>query len=188
MTSILQYAIEESQELSQDILDVILHPLLPASKLDNPAAFRFVSTLIRSVKLVIQEPITKFINYVLVGSVANSEGQDESDLSEFIYSIIYELHKISPQLLVNVLPNVAVQLEAEEDVVRAKAVKLMGRLFSSPQASYEQEFHKNFKDFLRRFMDSCVDVRLAMIENGAMLMANKPDCIPAVEGRVLYLF
>lgn len=43
----------------------------------------------------------------------------ESALAEHIQSIVYELHKVTPQMLVYILPNIADQLQAEEtDVSR----------------------------------------------------------------------
>lgn len=103
-----------------------------------------------------------------------------SELAEHIYALIYELHKISPTLLLRILPNVCVQLQAEEVSTRLRAVKLLGRLFASPLANYAQEYKKNFKDFLGRFLDISVDVRKEMIECGFMILKHKHGVMSVV--------
>ena len=53
------------------------------------------------------------MNNVLVGAPTGAKGKDsgESELTDHIYPLIYELHKVSPELLLKVLPNICVQLQ-----------------------------------------------------------------------------
>jgi len=176
--SILQTVIEEVETLDQDLLDLFLAPLIPSAKADNPAAYNLCQSVLRRCELAIQGPINAFVNRSLVGSMGElgpMGSGEESNLSEHIYAIIYELHKVHSGLLLRILPNVCVQLQADEAEVRLKAVKLLGRLFASPHADYGVEYNRNFKDFLGRFVDVAEDVRLEMIECGYMIMKNKED-------------
>ena len=150
MVTILQACIEESESrFEQDLLDVILQPLLPSSKAENLAAYKLCQAVLRRTTAIMQGPISGFVNHVLVGT-ATSTAESGSDLSDQIYPLVFELHKISPDLLLRVLPNICVQLQAEEEDVRLKAVKLLGRLFASQQAEYGTEFSRNFRDFLKK--------------------------------------
>jgi len=178
MANVLQACIEESSDLDQDVLDILLTPLLPNSKAENPAAYMLVGNVLRRVASVIINPITAFINHILVGAGSSDKG---SELADHVYSLIYELHKISPSLLLRVLPNVSMQLQSEDETIRTNAVKLLGRLFAYPHADYCTEFHKNFKDFLNRFLDISATIRSEMVENVALIMKRKPSLINQIE-------
>ena len=66
--------------------------------------------------------------------------------------------------------------------VRLKAVKLLGRLFASPQANYGIEFSRNFRDYLGRYADVSASVRLEMLDNGALIISRKQQLRSLVEG------
>jgi sister-chromatid-cohesion protein PDS5 len=146
-----------------------------------------ISAVLRRVAGVIQAPVSRFVNYVLVGSAVPEKGKN-SELAEQVYSLIYELHKISPGLLLRILPNICEQLQVDEEAVRQNAVKLLGQLFASPHAEYGVEYKKNFRDFLGRFLDVSVAVRLEMVESGALIMKRKPELRAQVEGEQLHDF
>ena len=179
----LQFCIDESEEIDQELLDILLAPLLPASKAENPVAYDLVGGVLRRVTGNIQNNISSFVNHVLVGT-APSMREKASELSDHIYPLIYELHKISPGLLLRVLPNVCEQLKAEEEEVRLRAVKLLGRLFASQNAEYGAEFGRNFREFLSRFVDVSKAVREEMVDQCALIMRRKQDLRAAVEEKM----
>lgn len=177
--SILQSCIEESTELDSELLDVLLTPLLPTSKTDNPVAYKIIENVFRHVAAHIEPSLSKYLNQILIGANVG----ETPEIAENVYPIIYELHKISPELLNRVLPNICLQLETEDDEIRLRAVKLVGRLFASKNANYGVEFGRNFKEFLNRFSDLSVDVRSEMIEIGALIMSRQPHLFALVEGK-----
>lgn len=77
------------------------------------------------------------------------------------------------------------QLQVDDEEVRLKAVKLLGRLFASQLAEYGTEFSKNFRDFLGRFVDVSVAVRLEMIDNAALILKKKPSLVESVQEGVM---
>ena len=158
MASIMQSCLEESEVIEQEVLETILLPLLPPNKAENSAAYNLCSNVLRRSFASIQESIAKLVNDILVGSLPRSE-ISSSELADDIYAIVFELHRVSPNMLLTILPNVCLQLQVDDEGVRLKAVKLLGRLFSSQIAEYGIDFAKNFKDFLGRFHDVSVAVR-----------------------------
>lgn len=151
MVSILQACIEESEVIEPDILDLLLVPLLPAQKADNIAAYDLCHSVLRRTTTSLQMPLSGYMNNLLIGTGTTASGSEI--LSEDLYPLIFELHKISPGLLLRILPNICIQLHVEDEDVRLKAVKLLGHLFASQLAEYGTEFSKNFKEFLQRFGD-----------------------------------
>lgn len=166
------------------MLDILLFPLLSTSKVENPAAYRLVGVTLRRVSANIEIPVSSFLNNCLVGSASAGGGGKSSDLSEHIHSLIYELHIISPSLLSRVIPNVCIQLQAEEEEVRLKAVQLLGSLLASQWAEYAADFPRNFKDFLGRFQDLSVVIRQTMVDSCCRIGDAKPQLNAAMEGMI----
>lgn len=195
--NILQSCIEETSSVDVDLLDVLLQPLLPTAKIENLAAYRLSQSVLVGTAHILQLPISNLINHILVGTL--SEDKDEgsvlggmtqsiSELSDHVYPVIYELHKISPGLLLRILPNICIQLHAENEDVRMKAVKLLGLLFASPHAEYGAEYARNFKEFLGRCVDISPSIRLEMCVSMGLIVKNKPNLVLQVEGMCICIY
>lgn len=194
MLSIMATCIEESDAVDQQLLDVILGPLVQppapvasvgANTQGNDAKiergpYHMAQELIRRTADQLQRPLAHFFNSVLVDA-SSIGGQKPSDLNEHVYSLIYEVHKIRASLLLYVLPNVCLQLQVDDVATRSEAIALMGRLFASSHADYGHEFMKNFREFLGRFRDLSKDIRLQMIQVSAIIWNRKPALGSAIE-------
>src|SRR2546425_354110 len=86
--------IEESTTISQSLLDTILRNLISPYKEENPAAYRLAQNLISRTATKLQPYITQF----LVDKMSDSE------LRKKEHELIFELNKISSQLLLKILP------------------------------------------------------------------------------------
>lgn len=161
---------------------MLLLPLLSHNKTDNPAAYQLAFAVLRRITSIILIPISTFLNRILVGSSNETIGRSGSELTEHIYSLLYELHRVSPELLSRVIPNLCLQLQVEEEDIRMKAVKLLGSLFASSHAEYAKEFSRNFRDYLSRFNDLSPEIRLEMVENCTVILQNKTSLYNLYEG------
>lgn len=130
----------------------------------------------------VQNSISTFINHVLMGTGSRKL----SELADHIYPLIYEVHKVSPTSLNEVLPNICDQLQSEGKDLRLKIVKLLGRLFSSQHYNYGEEFPRCFKDYLGRFVDVSPEIRSEIIQSCVLVMKRKPELRIAVEGINLF--
>lgn len=194
MLSIMATCIEESDNVDQQLLDVILGPLVqppaPVASVgvhsqSNETAiergpYHMAQELIRRTADQLQRPLAHFFNSVLVDA-SSIGGQKPSDLNEHVYSLIYEVHKIRASLLLYVLPNVCLQLQVDDVATRSEAIALIGRLFASSHADYGHEFVKNFREFLGRFRDLSKEIRLQMVQVSAIIWNRKPDLGNAIE-------
>ncbi|KAG7401277.1 hypothetical protein PHYBOEH_002081 [Phytophthora boehmeriae] len=184
MLSIMVACIEESDAIEQPLLDVILSPLVDAApaeaeKTESAASpSHMARELIRRTSEHLQSPMSHFFNSILIdapGSLRSSE------LKEYVYTLIYEVHKIDPSLLLYVLPNVCLQLQVDEVATRSEAIGLMGKLFASSHADYGHEFMKNFRDFLGRFRDASKEIRLQMVQISVQIWEHKTELASLLE-------
>ncbi len=178
--SILKSCLEEFHEIDSSTIELLLVPLLPNSKSVNPIVYNIIENTLKTITKHLEPGITKFIQQMLVSSSAD----ETSELQDQIYPLIYELHKIAPNLLLKILPYLSLQLETDDEDQRLKALQLLGRLFASKLANYGVEFNKMFHCYLQRFSDVSVAIRLEMIETGALIMQRQEPLRLSIEGKM----
>ena len=176
MGAVLQACVEEMDSIDPEVLDTLLHPLFPAQKTENPGAFALCQSVLRRCAATLAIPISNMVNQVILSS-----SEKHSEVSDNIYALIYELHKVSSDLLLRILPNLCIQLQLEDESVRLKAVKLLGRLFASSHAEYGSEFSRNFRDFLGRLNDISSAIRLETVASCVLILKRKPGLRSLVE-------
>ncbi|KAK1933933.1 Sister chromatid cohesion protein PDS5 B [Phytophthora citrophthora] len=194
MLSIMVACIEESDAVDLSLLDVILKPLVDAVNTDEPNGVEvdtdnsvkrnsahMARELIRRTSDLLQNPLSNFFNNILIDGSSSLGSQQSSELKEHVHTLIYEVHKINPSLLLYVLPNVCLQLQVDEVATRSDAITLMGKLFASSHADYGHQYMKNFRDFLGRFRDASKEIRLQMIQVTVSVWENKPDMAEMLE-------
>jgi len=188
MLSIMVTCIEESDEVEQPLMDVILRPLLDDSGSEEETAktgaAHMARELIRRTSELLQSPLANFFNNILVDAPRLS-AQTVSELKEHVHTLIFEVHKVNPSLLLYVLPNVCLQLQVDEVATRADAIALMGKLFASSHADYGHQYTKNFRDFLGRFRDASKEIRLQMVQVSVSIWAHKPELAGLLEQELI---
>lgn len=86
------------------------------------------------------------------------------------------------------------QLQAEDENTRIKAVQILGSLYGSPHASYATTElpTKYIQEYLNRFIDVSKHVRLKLIEQACLIMKSKSQCtelVGRIEGNVyMYMY
>ena len=90
-----------------------------------------------------------------------------------VWSIIYELHSISPQILTTVIGTVASYLETPDKDKRLRVTSVLGRLFYSRTSNIAVKFHSCYRDWIRRSSDVEVLVRLKMVKYLLEILRNK---------------
>jgi len=81
-----------------------------------------------------------------------------------VWNIVYELHKISPQILTTVIGTVASSLQSPDDEKRLRVTKLLGRLFYSKSSNIATNFHPCFTEWIKRSLDLNVKIRETMVK------------------------
>ncbi|RLN15341.1 hypothetical protein BBJ28_00002985 [Nothophytophthora sp. Chile5] len=195
MLSMMVACIEESDGIELPLLDVILDPLVNSTtpnevnELGEIAAERSPShmaqELIRRTSEHLQSPLSHFFNSILIDAPARLGSQQPSELKEHVYTLIYEVHKINPSLLLYVLPNVCLQLQVDEVATRSDAISLMGKLFASSRADYGHLYMKNFRDFLGRFRDASKEIRLQMVQTSVSIWEHKSELASLLEAEFI---
>ncbi|BBN05523.1 sister chromatid cohesion protein PDS5 [Marchantia polymorpha subsp. ruderalis] len=186
MRNILALVLEESEEVSQPLLEAVLTNLLKDNKGVSPAAHKLAVAVVERCADKLEPYVQKFLTSVML------EGKgSESELQEDYHAIIYEIYRCARQMLIAVIPNLIRELVTDQVDVRLKAVELLGRLFALSGQHVAQEYKQLFSEFLKRFSDKAVEVRLAVVACAKACLEANPsgpeatDILAGLDDRLL---
>uniref|UniRef100_A0A0D9WPC5 Uncharacterized protein n=1 Tax=Leersia perrieri TaxID=77586 RepID=A0A0D9WPC5_9ORYZ len=185
MQSIMALIIDESEDIEESLLHVLLSALgrkktgvsMPARKLARHVIEHSAGKL---------EPyIRKFLTSSLEG-----DGTSANDNIDH-YEVIFDMYQCAPKVLKVVVPYITGELLADQVEIRSKAVEILGELFSLPGIPVLESFKSLFDEFLKRLTDRAAEIRVSVIEHlKKCLMSNlsrpeSPEIIKALCDRLL---
>eukprot|EP00002_Diphylleia_rotans_P031874 TRINITY_DN6640_c0_g1_i6.p1 TRINITY_DN6640_c0_g1~~TRINITY_DN6640_c0_g1_i6.p1 ORF type:complete len:1268 (-),score=251.55 TRINITY_DN6640_c0_g1_i6:50-3853(-) len=169
IVDILLCSIEESDALSNEIIDSLLGRLT-AKKKGTSKAYQIVIRVIQKAQDKLQPFVSQMLNDVIV------HGKTEiTELSGDIHEIIYELTPVAPNILLHVLPNLVSELKVEDAETRIRTVQLLGRLFASESSHLASSYLELFTSYLSRFRDVSPAIRKAMVATSKDIAVNHPE-------------
>ncbi|KAL2341418.1 hypothetical protein Fmac_009358 [Flemingia macrophylla] len=185
MQSIMAVLLEESEDVNQDLLSILLSTL-GRGKTDVTGAARKLSMN------VIQESMEKLessIKQFLLSLM--SEGSKTMNSQVEYHEVIYNLYCCAPQILSEILPYVSEELMSDQLETRLKAVNLVGDIIALPGSSFAEAFHPTFSEFLKRLTDRDFGVCMSVLKHvkrcllSNPLRAEGPQIISALCDRLL---
>ncbi|XP_065058072.1 sister chromatid cohesion protein PDS5 homolog B-like isoform X1 [Rhopilema esculentum] len=183
MLDVMSSVIQDSESLSQDILDVILINLVNPVKSSRPSSYKLASNLIERCSTSLEPYLQVFFNDALVLGK-----ETESDMNKHMYDLILELNRISKTILLSILPQLEFKLKSVEEDERLEVVKVLGTMFSEEDSDLSNMNKPLWKSFLDRFIDISTDVRVECLQSGKQLLVSKPDLMNDVADRILERF
>eukprot|EP01018_Ginkgo_biloba_P037002 Gb_12481 [translate_table: standard] len=186
MQTIMTLVLDESEVISEQLLAVLLTTLRRENRNVSPAAYQLAMNVVQCLAAKLEPNLKHFLT-----SAMSAEGSSQNNLEKDYHEIIYSIYQCAPQMLQSIIPNLTQELLTDQLDVRLKSVKFLGHLFAFPGQPVAQVFQPLFLEFLKRFTDKAVEVRLLVVEHAKeCLLANpfRPDAsdiIAALSDRLL---
>jgi hypothetical protein len=159
-------------------------------KVDN-ISYRIAAKVIETTKDKCSTPIATLLNGILNGeSFALSQSSisandhitdnapssatktrsattqdDTSQTVPNVWSIVYEMHRIAPDILTTVIGTIASNLRSEEKSMRLRVVRLLGKLFCSPKSLIALRFISCYREWCHRSKDLDVEIRSSVLNS-----------------------
>ncbi|KAF9551607.1 hypothetical protein EC957_006500 [Mortierella hygrophila] len=184
MSELLQHIIDESAQLPQEIVDIILAQFLHKHKFDNPAAYRLACDLGNNCAERLQRYVFQYFSDII--STAGNGELSHKELEDFktVHKLVIELNKSTPALLLNVIPQLEEELKLSDVTIRTLATRSLGEMFSEKTSQLATQYESTWKAWLQRRNDKIPQVRIAWIEslvdlikNHASLSKELSDCL-----------
>ncbi|GAA0143288.1 chromatin/chromatin-binding, or -regulatory protein [Lithospermum erythrorhizon] len=192
ITRILEEKVQENQSgdlilegnVFEPLLDVILRNLKEAE--GTSASTKLAVSVIQSCG----EKLENMISLFLRSCILNKESV-KTDLKELHHEIILQIFRCAPQMLLSVIPSLTHELLTDQVDVRIKALNLIRKLFAMPGHCIGQNYRHVFIEFLNRFSDKSVEVRLNALSCAKTFYITNPlgtealEVLAAIEARLL---
>uniref|UniRef100_H2YFG7 Uncharacterized protein n=1 Tax=Ciona savignyi TaxID=51511 RepID=H2YFG7_CIOSA len=124
MLDIMGFAITDSASVPQPLLDIILECLLDTARKMNPSAYELARDLLKRTVVVVEQFLMQFFQNVILAN-----RPEHSRMSAHWTKLIPELYKITPQLLLSVLPQLELRLRADNSKERLEVVTLLSDMW-----------------------------------------------------------
>ncbi|KAM6553079.1 hypothetical protein CsatB_013841 [Cannabis sativa] len=175
-----------NEEVTQLLLDVILHNLLKEEKKTPSAACQLAMSMIKTSA----EKLGPIVCEFLTSCIMNRDAV-QSENKEFYHEIIFKIAQCAPHMLHDIIPNMSQELLTDQVDVRIKALTLIGKLLSLPEFHIAQNYRNLFMEFLKRFVDISAEVRVTALQCAKICYMTNPtgteshEVLSALEGRLL---
>lgn len=175
LSTMIEESADEDVPVPSDVLYEVLSRLIDPVRTSNPAAFKISCELVRKCEHQLHAPIQTFLTRAMHGTV--DEDDELSPLSKRHVDIIEEIAVCDPTALVTVWPSVTDDLQADDLSMRLRAVKLLGRVLAFDASKIAEDYPHLLHDFVRRFNDKAVEVRVEMVKWSASFLKTRvsPD-------------
>ena len=167
MLKIMCDTLEESDDIHQSILDIILMNIIKTDK--KSPGYSLAINVIKKAQDFLEQRLSQFLVQLLTTGKDN-----DSEVGEHIYKIVFELNKIAPNILTHVLPEFENELLCEEVEKRKQAVDLLGRIFAEKSSHLSVTYGKLYASFLKRFYDKEEEIRKQMVHFSKYFIINHP--------------
>ncbi|KAK3099941.1 hypothetical protein FSP39_012194 [Pinctada imbricata] len=162
--------IMEADSVSQELLDIILLNIIEPYKFQNKMAYQLARELIIRSSNAIEPFIQAFFNNALMlGKMS------ESEVSDRLYELIYELNSISPSVLLAVLPQLEFKLKSNAEAERKSVTKLLAKMFSDTGSNLAEQNKPLWNCFIGRFNDISIHVRQTCVSYSQHFLLNHPE-------------
>ncbi|XP_071490773.1 LOW QUALITY PROTEIN: sister chromatid cohesion protein PDS5 homolog A-like [Diadema antillarum] len=172
MLDVMCPLISENDVVPPELLEVILSNLLDSKQLQHPQAHELARDLVKRTSTSIEPSIQAFFNNVLILGRSST-----SDLASHTYELIYQLHTISSNLLLAVLPQLEFKLKSNEERERLAVTKLLGRMFSDRDSDLATQNKPLWSCFLGRFSDISIPIRMECVKFVPQFFSHHPYLI-----------
>lgn len=157
---------------------------LPQIQVANPS-FLVAAGVIRKLLNKMAAPVSQLLNgllqrdekYLDRSSIqCITEMADDAKAGENeVYEIIFQLHRVSPQILATVMGAVTSDLHSPHAKQRYEVTQLLGRLFAERKS--KEDYSACYREWLRRKQDVEVEIRVCMVRQCMAIVKSEPSTV-----------
>ncbi|XP_074271941.1 sister chromatid cohesion protein PDS5 homolog A isoform X2 [Silene latifolia] len=168
MENIMYVLLDESEEISEELLLILLSTLGRSIKGVSEAARKLAMNVIESCAAKLEPVVKQFL-------ISSMSEDGPSNCRIDYHGVIYDLYRCSPQILSGIIPYITGELLNDQSEARIRAVNLVGELFAIPTSVIPEAFQPIFVEFLKRLTDRVVEVRMTVLDFVKKCLLSNPS-------------
>lgn len=184
LADVLVQLIDECASLPSEVLDLLLANFTSKAVKHNPSAHRMAVEVCSNTKDRLQKYVAQYFNEV-INTASQEDDQDEKlESLQTAHSLIIQINRVVPSLLLNVIPQLEEELRAEDIQLRTLATKVLGQMFSekpnnaAESSDLAKRYANTWRAWLGRANDKSASLRMVWIESTKGLIVNHPELRP----------
>jgi sister-chromatid-cohesion protein PDS5 len=205
MADILSQLLDESHTVPQDVVEILLAHFVPKHAVcshsrpcssshphqkHRPPSYLLAATVCNASSDRLQRYVSQYFTDIFTSSSEQLAAEGELDLDELekAHDLIKELNRVVPGVLLNVIPQLEAELQAEHVGTRTLAIKSLGKMFAEASGTVDhlaKRFPAAWRSWLGRSKDKVTAVRVAMIEQLKDIWTAHGDLSDAIQGASL---
>ncbi|KAJ1548687.1 hypothetical protein HK405_000608, partial [Cladochytrium tenue] len=186
LLDILHQLVEECQVLSQEVVETVVDQMTQARRAENSAAHQLAVDLCNLASDKLQRPICQFFSDAMVRA---TKGEDEDDQSfrsfQSIHEHILDIHRVSPGVLLSVIPLLEEELKYDDTEVRGLATDVLGQMMSAIGSTIARTYTTTWRSWLDRgrndkqasIRSQCLKFSLDILRHHRELSADLCSCL-----------
>lgn len=196
MADVLVQLIDECVTLPSDVLELLLANFTPKAIKHNPAAHRLTVEVCSNTKDRLQKNVAQYFNEVMISASQQDDQDERIESLNTAHSLIVQINRVVPSLLLNVIPQLEEELRAEDVQLRILATRVLGQMFAEKPSSTAGEtsdlarrYAGTWRAWLGRANDKSSSLRVVWAESTKPLLVHHPelrhDLTPIIENKLL---
>ncbi|CCF52151.1 hypothetical protein NDA11_006419 [Ustilago hordei] len=196
MADVLVQLIDECVALPSEVLELLLANFTPKAIKHNPSAHRLTVQVCSNTKDRLQKNVAQYFNEVMISATQEDDQDQRLESLQAAHSLIVQINRVVPSLLLNVIPQLEEELRAEDVQLRVLATKVLGQMFAEKPSSTAGEssdlarrYAGTWRAWLGRSKDKSSSLRVVWAECTKPLLVHHPelrhDLTPIIENKLL---
>lgn len=183
MVDIMSSVIEAVDDVTEEMLKILLEPLLAKKKEgDEGARYNLSRAVLERTVDYIVSSLSTFINKQ-IADIEKGKKKHKSKRARVFKSLV-ELNSISSKLLLYIIPSICGGLKEEDTEERAAVVKLFATMFAAKDSTLARDYPHIFGEFLLRFNDKEPGIRTLMTHFAREMLKNHPSTAEQIVGNM----
>ncbi|PWY99706.1 ARM repeat-containing protein [Testicularia cyperi] len=181
MADMLVQLIDECVSLPSDVLELLLANFTTKAIKHNPAAHRLAVEVCSNTKDRLQKYVAQYFNEVITSAVAEDDQDERINALQTAHSLILQINRVVPSLLLNVIPQLEEELRAEDVQLRILATKVLGQMFAEKSTNAAESgdlarrYAGTWRAWLGRANDKSSSLRVVWAEATKPLLVQHPE-------------
>ncbi|SNX85250.1 related to PDS5 - precocious dissociation of sister chromatids [Melanopsichium pennsylvanicum] len=196
MADVLVQLIDECVTLPSDVLDLLLANFTAKGIKHNPSAHRLAVEVCSNTKDRLQKNVAQYFNEVILSATSEDDPDERLESLQNAHSLIVQINRVVPSLLLNVIPQLEEELRAEDVQLRMLATKVLGQMFAEKPSSTAAEssnlarrYIGTWRAWLGRANDKSSSLRVVWAECIKPILVHHPelrnDLTPVLQSKLM---
>nr|WJN24946.1 cohesin maintenance factor [Tranzscheliella williamsii] len=195
IADILVQLIDECASLPSEVLELLLANFTNKAVKHNPSAHRLAAEVCSNTKDRLQKYVAQYFNEVIIAASREEDQDERLESLQTAHSLIIQINRVVPSLLLNVIPQLEEELRAEDVQLRILATKVLGQMFAEKPSNATESgdlakrYTGTWRAWLGRANDKSSSLRVIWAESTKPLLIHHPelrfDLTPVLEQKLL---